>query len=238
MEVTAVARNLRVSPRKVRLILDELKGKTIDEAIATLKPVIERLPDRAMLWNTMGSVVNEQGDYATAAVFFEEALRLDPAFHKARYNLSNCLLMLEQTETALEACDIALSGVRQEDERQMMRMARSTILAGLGRLGEAWDEYECRLHPAFADVTRGNLRLLISGPASSAGRPMPDGEMPGPGGWNRIHLTTDDIEAEVARLTEEGVTFRNAIVSGPGGRQVLVQDPAGNVVELFQPAAR
>jgi catechol 2,3-dioxygenase-like lactoylglutathione lyase family enzyme len=90
--------------------------------------------------------------------------------------------------------------------------------------------------PAFADVTRGRLRLLLSGPASSAGRPMPDGERPGPGGWNRIHLIVDDLAAEVARLREAGVPFRNDVVSGPGGQQVLVLDPAGNVVELFQPA--
>ena len=90
--------------------------------------------------------------------------------------------------------------------------------------------------PAFADVTRGRLRLLLSGPASSAGRPMPDGAVPGPGGWNRIHLVVGDIDAEVDRLRRAGVPFRNDVVSGPGGRQVLVQDPAGNVVELFQPA--
>ena len=90
--------------------------------------------------------------------------------------------------------------------------------------------------PAFADVTRGNLRLLLSGPASSAGRPMPDGTKPGPGGWNRIHLLVDDIEDEVARLREAGLTFRNEIVTGPGGSQILLEDPSGNVVELFQPA--
>jgi catechol 2,3-dioxygenase-like lactoylglutathione lyase family enzyme len=90
--------------------------------------------------------------------------------------------------------------------------------------------------PAFADVLRGNLRLLLSGPRSSAGRPMPDGSEPGPGGWNRIHLIVDDIAAEVDRLRVEGVTFRNDIVTGPGGRQILLEDPAGNVVELFQPA--
>jgi catechol 2,3-dioxygenase-like lactoylglutathione lyase family enzyme len=91
--------------------------------------------------------------------------------------------------------------------------------------------------PAFADVARGNLRLLLSGPASSAGRPMPDGAKPGPGGWNRIHLIVDNIDAEVARLRKAGARFRNDIVEGPGGKQVLVQDPSGNVVELFQPAA-
>jgi len=91
--------------------------------------------------------------------------------------------------------------------------------------------------PAFADVARGNLRLLLSGPASSAGRPMPNGAKPGPGGWNRIHLIVDDIEAEVARLRCAGARFRNDILEGPGGKQVLLQDPSGNVIELFQPAA-
>ena len=90
--------------------------------------------------------------------------------------------------------------------------------------------------PAFADVARGNLRLLLSGPVSSAGRPMADGVKPGPGGWNRIHLIVEDIDAEVARLREAGAPFRNDVLSGPGGKQVLLQDPSGNVVELFQPA--
>jgi catechol 2,3-dioxygenase-like lactoylglutathione lyase family enzyme len=90
--------------------------------------------------------------------------------------------------------------------------------------------------PAFADVTRGNLRLLLAGPGSSAGRPMPDGARPGPGGWNRIHFVTSNLDAEIARLTAEGVRFRNEIVSGPGGRQILIEDPSGNLVELFQPA--
>jgi catechol 2,3-dioxygenase-like lactoylglutathione lyase family enzyme len=92
--------------------------------------------------------------------------------------------------------------------------------------------------PPFADVARGNLRLLLSGPDSSAGRPMPDGAVPGPGGWNRIHLIVSDIDGEVARLRSEGVSFRNDVVTGPGGSQILLQDPSGNVVELFQPAGR
>jgi len=91
--------------------------------------------------------------------------------------------------------------------------------------------------PAFADVARGNLRLLLSGPTSSAGRPMPDGTKPRPGGWNRIHLIVDDIAAEVSRLRDAGASFRNDILSGPGGKQILLQDPSGNVIELFQPAA-
>ncbi len=94
-----------------------------------------------------------------------------------------------------------------------------------------------RQAPAFADVKRGDLRLLLSARTSSAGRPMPDGRQPVPGGWNRIHLIVDDIEAEVARLRAAGVPFRNDIVKGPGGSQVLIDDPSGNPIELFQPAA-
>jgi catechol 2,3-dioxygenase-like lactoylglutathione lyase family enzyme len=92
--------------------------------------------------------------------------------------------------------------------------------------------------PAFADVVRGNLRLLLSGPASSAGRALPDGRQPEPGGWNRIHLVVDDIVAEVERLRVAGVSFRSEIVRGPGGAQIVLDDPAGNPIELFQPAER
>ena len=91
--------------------------------------------------------------------------------------------------------------------------------------------------PAFADVVRGHLRLLLSGPASSAGRPMPDGRIPAPGGWNRIHLLVDDLATEVERLRGAGLSFRNDIVKGPGGQQILLDDPSGNPIELFQPAA-
>ena len=89
--------------------------------------------------------------------------------------------------------------------------------------------------PAFADVVRGNLRLLLSGPASSAARPMPDGRQPVAGGWNRIHLIVDDIDAEVERLRAAGVTFRNEVIKGPGGQQTVLDDPSGNPIELFQP---
>ena len=92
--------------------------------------------------------------------------------------------------------------------------------------------------PAFADVVRGPLRLLLSGPKSSAGRPMPDGRQPGPGGWNRIHFVVEDIEADVARLRAAGVRFRSDIISGPGGKQIVLDDPSGNPIELFQPAGR
>ena len=91
--------------------------------------------------------------------------------------------------------------------------------------------------PAFADVARGNLRLLLSGPSSSAGRPMADGTKPAPGGWNRIHLLVNDIDAEVVRLRAAGAPFRNDVVTGPGGKQVLLLDPSGNAIELFQPAS-
>ncbi len=108
----------------------------------------------------------------------------------------------------------------------------------------AIDFYTCHLGftiltnaaPAFADVQRGQLRLLLSGPLSSAGRQLADGATPIPGGWNRIHLVTADIAAEIDRLRGEGIEFRNDVVTGPGGSQILLEDPSGNLVELFQPA--
>lgn len=90
--------------------------------------------------------------------------------------------------------------------------------------------------PAFGAVEKGPLRLLLSGPTSSAGRAMPDGRQPGPGGWTRFQVIVDDISAEAQRLRDRGVRFRNDIVSGPGGSQILAEDPCGNVVEIFQPA--
>lgn len=92
--------------------------------------------------------------------------------------------------------------------------------------------------PAFASVELGALRLLLSGAKSSAGRPMPDGRQPEAGGWNRLQLIVEDIAAEVERLRGRGVSFRNDILSGPGGSQILAEDPSGNLVELFQPAGR
>lgn len=92
--------------------------------------------------------------------------------------------------------------------------------------------------PAFGSVQRGNLRLLLAGPQSSAGRPMADGAVPGPGGWNRLHFVVADLAAEVARLKSEGCDFRNEMISGPGGSQILLLDPSGNIIELFQPAQR
>jgi catechol 2,3-dioxygenase-like lactoylglutathione lyase family enzyme len=90
--------------------------------------------------------------------------------------------------------------------------------------------------PAFASVVRDGVRLLLSGDGSSGKRPLPDGRSQAPGGWNRIHLEVSDLAAEVARLRAAGVTFRtDDFVTGPGGAQVVLDDPSGNPVELFQP---
>jgi len=91
-----------------------------------------------------------------------------------------------------------------------------------------------RWGPAFATVSRDDLTLWLSGPQSSAARPMPDGRRPGPGGWNRLVLEVDDLTGTVAELRSRGVVFRNDVVSGPGGHQILLDDCAGNPVELFQ----
>jgi catechol 2,3-dioxygenase-like lactoylglutathione lyase family enzyme len=99
-------------------------------------------------------------------------------------------------------------------------------------------ELEDDASPAFASVTRDGVRLLLSGKTSSGRRAMPDGRKPVPGGWNRIHIQVDSLEAEVKRLREAGLRFRNEIVTGPGGSQILLDDPDGNPVELFEPAAR
>jgi catechol 2,3-dioxygenase-like lactoylglutathione lyase family enzyme len=116
--------------------------------------------------------------------------------------------------------------------RYMVRDTKEAIAFYTTRLGF---ELISDQSPAFADVKLGDLRLLLSGPTSSAGRPMPDGRRPEPGGWNRIHLIVDDIEAEVARLRAAGVRFRNDIIKGPGGSQVVIDDPSGNPIELFKP---
>jgi catechol 2,3-dioxygenase-like lactoylglutathione lyase family enzyme len=102
-----------------------------------------------------------------------------------------------------------------------------------GHLGFALEQ---QMGPAFALVSRGDLTVWLSGPQSSAARPMPDGTRPEPGGWNRLVREVGDLEAEVERLQQAGVAFRNDIVTGPGGKQILLQDSAGNPVELFEPA--
>ena len=103
------------------------------------------------------------------------------------------------------------------------------------RLGFAVVE---RWGTAFAIVSRGDLTLWLSGPQSSAARPMPDGRRPEPGGWNRLVLETSDLDSLVAKLTRAGARFRGDVVAGPGGRQALVDDPFGNPIELFEAARR
>lgn len=93
---------------------------------------------------------------------------------------------------------------------------------------------EQQMGPAFARIRRDDLTLWLAGPASSAARPMPDGAQPAPGGWNRFVIEVDDIDATVAGLREAGTAFRNDIVAGPGGRQVLAEDPDGNPIEIFE----
>jgi tetratricopeptide (TPR) repeat protein len=129
------------------------------EAIEILRPAITKSPEIAMLWNTMGTVVSDQGDFANALIFFEEALRLNPAFSKARYNTGNAKLLLGDAGAALVDCEAAMGDLLAEDERQMMRLSRSTILLNLGRIGEGWDDYEARLNPQFNDRTEFAIGL-------------------------------------------------------------------------------
>ncbi len=121
-----------------------------DEAIETLRAAIIRMPEVSMLWNTMGTIVSDQGDAANAQVFYEEALRLQPNFPKARHNLSNVMLMRGEADAALVEIDAALADVKSESDHQMMRLARATTLMCAGRIGEGWDEYESRLHPQLS----------------------------------------------------------------------------------------
>ena len=93
---------------------------------------------------------------------------------------------------------------------------------------------EQQMGPAFGIVTRDDLSLWLSGPQSSAARPMPDGRQPQPGGWNRFVVEVEDLESKVAELKEAGLSFRNEIVSGPGGKQIVLDDGDGNPVELFE----
>lgn len=127
--------------------------KRYDEAVDLLRGAIMDNPASAQLWNTMGTVVSEQGDFQNADIFFSEALRLDPGFFRARYNLGNSRLAMADASGALEACEEALKHVTFGEERQMMLVAKASALLCLGRLGEGWDTYEARLHPEFHDCT-------------------------------------------------------------------------------------
>ena len=116
--------------------------------------------------------------------------------------------------------------------RYLVDDVETSIAFYVGRLGF---RLEARMGPAFAIVVRDGLTLWLSGPQSSAARPMPDGRTPEPGGWNRLVIEVEDVQAEVERLLDSGVVFRSEPVSGPGGTQIVLDDPAGNPVELFTP---
>ncbi|HEY3798930.1 MAG TPA: tetratricopeptide repeat protein, partial [Caulobacteraceae bacterium] len=124
-----------------------------DEAIDILKPAIRSDPTTPPLWNTLGTILAERGDPASALTFFDEAVRLDPGFGRARYNRGNAHLSLGDLEAALADCEGAYASAVTPDDKAMMRLARSTIKIGLGRIGEGWDDYEARLDPHFAGGT-------------------------------------------------------------------------------------
>ena len=123
------------------------------EAIATISPVIAANPENALLWNTLGTILTDQGDFERALPFFDEALRLDPGFVKARYNRSTATLQMGDPHGALVDCDAALAGHVAEHERAMMSLARSTMLVAQGRLREGWAAYEARLSHHYPDAT-------------------------------------------------------------------------------------
>ena len=188
-----------------------------DEAIEVLRPVIYAEPNHALLWNTLGTVLNEQGEIAQSVTFYDEALRLDPGFARARYNRGNARLALGDPKGALADVEGALPGVTLEHEVSMMRLARATMLVASGDLGEGWDAYEERLNPHFADVTH----FLIDRPRWEPGAAL-DGE----------HLLVVGEQG----LGDE-VLFANTIPDlieaiGPEGRMTIAVER--RLVPLFQ----
>ena len=117
--------------------------------------------------------------------------------------------------------------------RYLVKDVERSIAFYTKRLGFRLDQ---SMAPAFARVSKDELTLWLAGPKSSAARAMPDGRSPEPGGWNRFVLEVDDLSARVAEMKRAGLRFRNDIVVGPGGKQILLEEPDGNVVELFEPA--
>jgi tetratricopeptide (TPR) repeat protein len=195
-----------------------------EEAIDIIKPAIMAAPDQALLWNTLGSILSEQGDPAASATFFDEALRIQPAFPKARYNRANALHALGATAEALKDCEAAMTDAMPADEQLMMRLARSTMHLALGDLEQGWVDYEARRDPSFGDVTH----FAIDRPEWRPG---------------------DDLEGRSLLLIgEQGlgdeVLFANIIPDilsalGPAGRLTLALEP--RLVPLFQrsfPTAR
>ncbi len=135
---------------------------------------------------------------------------------------------MENTEKANGGSILGLWGVRY----QVKDVSRSVAFY-TGQLGLKLDQQNL---PAFAQVSIGNLKLILSGPEASGSRPMPDGQSQEPGGWNRIVLQVTDLPARIEALKQTGVHFRNRMEVGPGGRQIQLEDPDGNPIELFEPA--
>lgn len=188
-----------------------------EEAIEVLRPAIIAHPDNATLWNTMGTIVSEQGDYDNATIFFEEALRVDPNFHKARYNLGNAVLVLGDSQRAFELNEQALAQATFPADREMMRLARSTILMTLGRIGEGWDTYEARFADGFHDVTH----FVIDRPAWTPGADIAGKTLLvfGEQGLGDEILFANLLPDVVERL-------------GPTGKLILALEP--RLVPLFQ----
>ena len=118
--------------------------------------------------------------------------------------------------------------------RYLVKDVDRSIAFYTGQLGFKLD---MRAAPAFASVSKGDLVLRLSGPGSSGARPMPDGRKQEPGGWNRIVVEVADLPAKIAELRKSGVRFRNEMETGPGGKQIQIEDPDGNPIEVFQPAS-
>jgi len=188
-----------------------------DEAMEILRGALMAQPGSALLWNALGTVVSEQGDFVNARIFFEEAMRLDATFAKARYNLGNARQALGDPEGALADFDAALKLPMGEDERQMMHLARATTLVSLGRLGEGWGEYEARLHPQFSGVTL----FQVDRPRWAPGDDL--------SGKSLLVIGEQGLGDEVlfANVLEDVVQ-----ALGPDGRLVIAVEP--RLVGLFQ----
>lgn len=189
------------------------------EAIETLKAAIGAAPEHPMLWNTLGTTLAEQGDPLNAEIFFNEAVRLDGGFAKARYNRGNIRLLQGDIDSAIIDCERAMAGPMPRDEQIMMHLAHSTMLLNLQRLGEGWDEYDVRLDPAFADCTH----VVVDRP-----RWTPEADLAG-----RSLLVVGE-----QGLGDE-VMFANVLPDviqslGPNGRLTLAVEP--RLIPLFQRA--
>ena len=187
------------------------------EAIELLRRGLEHNPADPALWNTLGSVVTEQGDTGASFQFFEEALRLDPSFAKARYNRGNARLVLGELEAALTDCDVALRHASDLSDRAMMRLARSTILLCLGRIGEGWETYEVRLDPQFAGATH----FLVDAP-----RWTPEAELRG----KTLLLMGEQGLGDEVLFASVVPDALEAV--GPSGKVLLAVEP--RLVELMQ----